>query len=295
MSDARNIFKDPALQQQFMKQGYLKLPLFTPEMLEQLRQEYHNIPFDDGGKQFHSTMMVDNADYRKQVDDLIKKAFQPVVDELLVDYSILFANYIIKQSGPDTEVPIHLDWAYLDEDKYSSINIWCPLIATNNENGALHVLPGSQKLQTPDRYTPFHPLPFEDLFDDIKAASVQVTTQLGEAIIYSSSLLHWSPPNRSGKVREAIGLVTAPQEAQTLHLFRPSMDEDKLEVYKADAAFFHHFIIGEQPKGELLETRKVDTACFTREDLYKLTGKPLAKDDGLWSKIKKLWTQETPA
>ena len=134
------------------------------------------------------------------------------------------------------------------------------------------MLPGSHRLITPVRYTPYFSYAYEPFFNQIKEYSKPVIAQAGEAVIYNSRLIHYSPPNLSGKTREAVGMVTVPAEAKPIHLFRPDVESEEIEVFEVNESFFHDFKIGERPRSTMSSKISLDTACFTLEDLKKQYG-----------------------
>jgi ectoine hydroxylase-related dioxygenase (phytanoyl-CoA dioxygenase family) len=90
------------------------------------------------------TFIDKNIAYKQAVFDSITEYFKPHVEKWLSDYRPIIANYIRKkvQGG---EVPLHQNWAFADEKKYTTVSIWCPLVDSTIENGTLQVVPGILK------------------------------------------------------------------------------------------------------------------------------------------------------
>jgi ectoine hydroxylase-related dioxygenase (phytanoyl-CoA dioxygenase family) len=78
------------------------------------------------------------------VFDIIVKQFEQEYNNVLADYKPIIANFIRKKTDGG-EVPLHQNWAFVEETKYTSVSIWCPLVDSTVENGTLQVVPGSHK------------------------------------------------------------------------------------------------------------------------------------------------------
>lgn len=94
-------------------------------------------------------------------------------------------------------VPAHQDWASM-EGSQDSVVIWIPLCDVPKNLGALEVVPGSHKdgLIT-DRYE--HGFGLVDRYGDEDFVSVE--TEAGDALIFSSYLVHRSGKNVTDRVR----------------------------------------------------------------------------------------------
>ena len=282
----RDIFNDISLQQAYEVNGFVKVAFLSAGEVDALISAYSDLQADHQGLKFHSTMHHDDLEYRKKVDQAIRKIVAPHVQRILKEYRVLFANYIVKEPGEQSVVGVHQDWNYLDEGKYSSMNIWCPLVDTTPQNGQLHVLKGSHNLPSPIRYTPYRMPEYAGYFDTIKAHSETLVLKAGEAVVYNSGLLHWSPPNLSDQVRPAIGFVNIPQEAQSLHYFRHAEKEDQLEVLEVAEEFYFTVKLGEFPQGYTSRGFiPYDGTTFSEADIFTLPGVRKPKENGFFKRI----------
>ncbi|MCP4121537.1 MAG: phytanoyl-CoA dioxygenase family protein [Bacteroidetes bacterium] len=268
----RQIFRNNDIQKAVEEDGFTTMPFLDKDEVNYLVELYYKLGtpgLEEFG--FHATMSSPDSLYRKKVDEGIKKIVTPKVEKLFIDYKPLFANYIIKEPNKDNECPIHQDWSYLDETQSTSINIWCPLVDTNKYNGAMQGLRGSHKLKTPVRFTPHIKPDWTRHNHLIKVKLEPLYLNAGEALIYNSRVIHYTPDNITDKARLAFGFVNIPVEAQSIHYFWNAKNEDKLEMFKAEGDFFYELTMGERPDEEnYLGEMDFDKDYFTREELLEL-------------------------
>ena len=153
----RRVLNDDTLEKQFQKDGYVQIPFISTEEVEGLKKKFFDLLPKSGGNitasdiggdsrlvTYDFTFIDKNIEYKQEVYDVITEYFKPHVKKWLADYRPIIANYIRKQHQ-DGEVPLHENWAFVDERKYTSVSIWCPLVDSFEENGTLQVVPGSHK------------------------------------------------------------------------------------------------------------------------------------------------------
>jgi len=271
----RGILLDKRKEKILKRDGFITMPFLSPTQISSLRKALDRLNRDSEGMQFHSTMHHKDAIYREKVDLIIKEILTKNIANTLENYRVLFANFIVKEPGERSEVGIHQDWSYLDEEQFESVNIWCPLINTHKTNGALHVLKRSHILETSIRFTPYMMPPYEHLYPLIRDNSERLDLRAGEAILYFSRLIHFSNSNQSNQSRPAIGLVSIPQEAQALHYYRDMEKEpNRLQVIAVDSHFFYTIAINEQPNaGKKLTSIPYREKSFSKKDVTKLKRK----------------------
>ena len=130
-----SVFRDPLLQQQFDKQGYVLVSsLINGGDIEELKGLFTKFR-EECNSNFHTTHFSTNVEYKKQVHDVIASVVGLKASPLLNDFIPLFGNFMIKNPDPENFMPLHADWTYVDESKFSSVAIWVPLVNVDAENG----------------------------------------------------------------------------------------------------------------------------------------------------------------
>lgn len=249
----RKVLKDDSLNEQFEKDGYVVIPFLKPEEVAELRQLYFDtlpnsggiIQSDDIGLKdaisYDFTFIDKNIDYKRQVFDIITSRFKKQVDVYLDDYKPVIANFIRKKSK-NGEVPLHQNWAFVDERKSTSVSIWCPLVDSNEQNGTLQVVPGTHKRYGEFR-GPMVPWELNDIKEDIiKKYLVPMNIKAGTAVILDDSIVHYSALNLSDELRLAIQLILIPAEEKSIHYhLDPQVNPNKIEVLEVDVDFYMQF------------------------------------------------------
>jgi len=250
----RAVFHSPDLEEKFNKDGFTNVNLLTQEEIEELRNIFEEL--DTEGRK--GTANVDasyklsyfNNDpvYKKKVFNTISSYFQDKLDGILKNYKPLMINIFNKEPGKG-EVPVHQNWTFIDEDKYSSVSVWIPLVDVNRENGTMEVVRGSHKVVSKFR-GPTIPWAFEDIVPLIKTKYMEaINLKAGQASILDDSIIHYTSQNNTQEPRMAIQLIMRPEEATPIHYYRPSEEEDKLEVIEVNSDFYTRFDMNAKPVG----------------------------------------------
>lgn len=225
--------------------GYVAVPFLSASQVSELTEFYWQSPHQEKDRGFHSTMHQNDFDYRKKVFDKLCATVQQNIEAFFPDYRILIANFLMKDPDAESNVGLHADWSYVDESRFRSVNVWCPLVDTDKSNGRLWVCPETTMLSGSFRGTPFRPYGHEYAARHMNN-SVGLDVPKGTAVIYDSAMLHYSGPNYSGEPRLAIAMVLVPEQAQPIHCFT---NEGKIRVYDVDTEFFLRHRIGAAPSG----------------------------------------------
>lgn len=231
---------------QLPSDGYRVVSFLSEMSVKKIAAYYLNNQHVNQQRGFHSTMHQQDTEYRKKVLDILTIETKEAVRSLLPNYDLLLANYVVKNPGMNSDVGLHADWNYVDEHKHRSINIWCPLVDTNEDNGRLNVCPETHVNPESYRGTPFEPFNDESV-KEYTSSSVGLNLKAGDAVLYDSSLVHFSDNNRTNEQRLAIALVMIPEGAQAIHCYH---DRKELCVFNVDKTFFLTHEIGMRPSGK---------------------------------------------
>ena len=120
---------------------------------------------------------------KETVDAQLKRILTKALEEHLIDCKPVFANFMVKNPGDNSQLIPHQDWNFVDETKYDSVTVWCPLVAVNEVNGNLQVVPRSHRLNNLIRGR-FFDAPFHHLFEEVVYDKlISLPLKAGEAII----------------------------------------------------------------------------------------------------------------
>lgn len=247
--DRRATFLDAGLQRRFEEVGFVVVDLVDPDIVAAIRRRYDRMDHEqresyDWVQGFDTSIYDARPAYRDEVLAVIEDHLAPSLSQVLDAYRIMFANFVVKQPGSEP-VPLHVDWTFLDEDRFSSVTVWCPLVDTTVENGTLGVVSGSHRRI--DFIRAANIPSFERC--ELAVADLQdrpvIPLRAGQAIVLDNRVVHFSPPNRSTEPRVAIGCVAGPVEAD-LHHYWQDQDEALLR-FEIDRSFYLSYVIGNPP------------------------------------------------
>ncbi len=260
------LFNESSFEKAFLENGYVVVPFLSKEKVKALSDFYksHQAAIDG---QFQSTHFSKDREYKKKVHHTILKAAGEEIEKLLIDYRALFCNFMVKKTGGQSMMPLHADWTYVDEEKYVSMGIWCPLTDTNTLNGTLGVIPFSHRFKTNLR-GPQIPSPFHDFNQYIiDRYGKLIPIHAGDAVIYNHRMLHFSPPNLSGDDRIAINIVIAPAGSKVFHYSIHDPNDNLIYSYKAASPeFFLEYDHFEKPDGQTpFDRNKLSLILYTKD------------------------------
>jgi ectoine hydroxylase-related dioxygenase (phytanoyl-CoA dioxygenase family) len=262
------VFRSEGPESEWRRDGFVVVDdAFEPQHLAELQQLVREL-FTGTSEGFHSTLMSHDVEYRRKVFEAVPPYFARLADRLLEDYEPFAASLTVKWPGETSELGCHQDWSMVDEFRFRTVNIWCPLVPTTIENGALRVLPGSHLLLDHLRCSPMNPSSFVSEGTDLPVHELTpVPLELGQAVVFDLGVLHGSGPNLSDEWRPAITIAYKPREAPLLHHYLPTPDSRTAEVYEVDPDFYTEFTIGERPRRPLARTREFYGSVRRKHDL----------------------------
>jgi len=238
---AARIFKDQRHQALFDKQGFIVLPFISADEVKRLNEFFDELhPQPSGG--FVSGSYSGDYAYKKKASDEVVRVFSKHYERLFVNYQPFGAAFLYKLPSQDSELAIHQDWTIVDETKFVALNCWVPLNDIDETNGALHVVPGSHFDSLNVLRAPTLPFFFDGNNEFMIEQSEPMYVKAGEAVILNQSVVHYSPPNRSDKIRKAITAgVKSKGAPMVFHYNDRQKNDGRLEVFEMPEDFLISF------------------------------------------------------
>jgi Phytanoyl-CoA dioxygenase (PhyH) len=286
------VFKDNKLQALFERDGYVKLKLFSLEQIAILRNYYEKVRAEHEAamqnQALYSSVETGNAALLIEIDKLLKETIREQVEATFQNYQMLISNFLVKNSGDDTELMPHQDLTFVNEPNECSFNLWIPLQKTDRQSGQLRVLPGSHRISKTLRVVPEYPRPFLKYLDTIREVFTDLETEVGECVVINHSMWHGSSTNMTGQPRVAIilGMCSAP--ADVYYYYMPNGNQAAIEKYRMKAEDYYYF----KPDGRPAYAEQVETITHAFEPISDKAFKSWIKNDsqlGLLTKAKLLY------
>lgn len=283
------VFRSDELQQSFEKNGYVVVPFYTPEEVQELTALYQRLhPKDEKG--FFPSTFSNDKNYRTVADIEIRRVCERPMQQYLQDIKTMCGCFIVKSPGPESAMCVHQDMTLVDESVYTGINIWVPLIDLTATNGVLQVLPGSHRLYPTYRGSTI-PGFYDEVNEQIKPYLQTVFAKAGEAVIFDQSIIHYSDANLSDNVRIVTNTYFTHKDATFRIAYWNQEMGNKVELFEEDDSFMTDFEqfghnIHDRPKiGKSLGLFDYEFPKITTTELEQRygksqqpsTGKPLLK------------------
>ena len=276
-----SVFNDPILQKQFEQKGYVLLSsLLNTSEVERLLTLFSQFTAE-ANEAFHTTHFSNNLTYKQKVHDTIAALVYPKAAPVLNNFRPVFGNFMIKNPDAERFMPLHADWAYVDESKYTSVAIWIPLIDVDAQNGCLGVVEGSHRVTNAIRGPLIHQSSYQQDKEWVARFGKLIPMNAGNAIIYNHALLHYSPPNKSSVARPALNLSMVPQNVPLLHYCKPEGVVD-IELYQVpDNSFYMHYNNFQRPDtGKLINTLPIGSVKVIDERMENF-----GKSNGIFNRL----------
>jgi hypothetical protein len=216
----RNTFLNQAYQSEFDNKGVLIIKNYlNQDDLENLYKVYEELE----SKQVDN-FFVSNWNKNKNISKIhfkIYKILSQNVNNYLLNYKPVLGGFAVKKQTKDnlSEMGIHQDWSFVNEEKYTPLSIWVPLCDVNIVNGCMSFSEGSHKVFKNIRgFNIKSQIDFVQ--EQIKNSLTDYAIKAGDAIVLNSRIAHYSRPNNSNSDRIAAMLAMVPAEATLKHYAR---------------------------------------------------------------------------
>ena len=246
----RRIFYNEALNESFLKDGYVVVPFFEERDIQKAIEIFDEYSLKSDNA-FYLSIWNNDVPSRQAVHSLMMPMIQEKANSLIADYKFLISCFAVKINQAASAWGLHQDDSFTDESQYESLSIWIALSDIDEKNGAMRVLEGSQKVYVGPRAPTIQKLFSPDdaaLQGQMKALPMKA----GEAVIFNHRVLHDSGENTSGSPRLASVSVMIPAEAPVLFYYNKGGDVDTIQLVDD---YYLKFKLGERPEGSITDTK----------------------------------------
>jgi hypothetical protein len=234
------IFIDANHQSEFNENGFVVLPFYNAEEVQELLALFNRL-HPDGVTGFYTTTFMEDVDFRNEIDQAIQRIGMRSINRYFKDYKLYCGSFIVKAPGPKSELILHQDMSLVDEQKFTGTNIWSPLVDLTPENGAIEVLKKSHRI-----FQTYRGASLPDIYDGcvelVKSYMEPMHLQAGEALIFDQSMIHYSPPNLSQHLRPTVNTFITHRDAKIQIAYRDMENQpDKVELFAQADNFMTNF------------------------------------------------------
>lgn len=237
----KSILQDIQSQNSLDKDGFFKFKLFSNGELDELKalmSEFH--PEINELKHFSSSTYLHDFKRKEEISNKISEVLSESIAKIFTDYRLMGASFLLKGTGPNSEMPLHQDWTIVDESSYYALNLWIPLTDTTEENGTIEVLPGSHLFNESLR-APSLPFYFAGYEEKIKNELVSISAKENEAVILNQAVIHYSKPNMTETPRPAITAGIISKEAPLIFHYWDGNKNGTIEKFSQEDSFLLEF------------------------------------------------------
>lgn len=224
------VFNDDGLNKTLKEHGIVKIKLngFNSDNIQSfIKQNVKGYP-EQFESNFYGSFLSPDLELKQEVHQGLSKLIDPILEPILFNQQTLSYFFIVKGKGGDSIVNLHQDWSIVDERKYRGLTLWIPLINSTSQNGTLHVIKGSHLFplnirggSIPSKYD-------TNLPKEVLRLLEPINVNMGEALIFDSRLLHYSPPNHSNTSRTSIISNIIPNQAETMCFTQEEVRSEKV-------------------------------------------------------------------
>lgn len=278
------ILRKDEYEERFLRDGYTKMEFLNTEERNALLQLYDNLkndlPFHNG---IHISVEMCGSSQGNRIRQSISEIITTALDRCFIDYKVFLGSFIIKKGAEErSEIGIHQDWIFVDEQKgYHSATLWMALDDVPVKRGGIGFIPGSHKDFNPIRFTPMqvYQSPFEPIKEDLVPLLRMEALKAGEAILWDHRVLHGSVPNSCDENRLVASIAITHEAAPMQMMYQLPNDNERIGIFPIDVQFMNaynsHRIYEDYTKGEMLggiRPRKLlrKPSMLTPEELQEL-------------------------
>jgi ectoine hydroxylase-related dioxygenase (phytanoyl-CoA dioxygenase family) len=235
-----------SVQKEYLINGYVIIKNIASDIeLGIIEDSYKYI--QESTEQFENDFIT-SPNYGKRIqtniqDQLanVNMTILPKIFNLDKCYNNFFSILVIKNKLRTKFLSAHQDISFVDEIIGCTTFLWIPIEDICEENGAITVLPKSHlwaRWQKTHNRT-ISPLLRNNQFIMSKMKSLNM--KRGDILIFDSSLIHGSFPNKSNKIRIAMNTAVCSNNTELVHYQNEYYNKSIVNKYFVDEYFWKEF------------------------------------------------------
>lgn len=249
--------KSDLLQKEFEEDGAVVIPNFiNPNKLVEIQRLYEEYGVKDLST-IHSNILDGKPEFNHKLKYACKALFKESIDSNFENHYVSGGAFLLKGTGESSVSSLHQDWTLVDETKYTSASIFCPVEDVTLENGCLQILKGSHRWFYNVARSINMPSVFIE-FSQIRTGLKPLPVKAGDAVLFDHKVFHGSLQNHTNKIRVAVAVGVNTKGAELFHLIRKGKKVIKIEANDE----FGQFGIAKLFNNEEYEYEKIEELDF---------------------------------
>ncbi len=226
----QTVIRNAEITSQLNENGYCIVDFLSATQLQSLR---------DVNEKFCKTKDAENGAFlgviSKNIHDALHDILTASLNKWFHDFKEINA-FVIKTPGKSSFVPIHQDVTAIDEEKYSTTNVWIPLQSIDEKNGVMYIVPRSHHIFFPYRCATIDPLT-KNIEHVLQPYFIPIYLKAGQALFFDTRMFHYSLPNLSDQNRVVTVCRVFPKEADMVAYFKEPGSDSKIEMWRCPDDF----------------------------------------------------------
>lgn len=198
------------------------------QLVTQLYDKYKS------GNFFYSLLSLPVAE-SQAISAKITALFSNYLTDALPGYRFITGSFLSKPSNTHSELYLHQDWSYTDENIFLPVTCWLPLCKTDSNSGGMFVIEESHNIDRNICSNSYETLRI--MSDTIEPRLIKhINTSLADILLFHPKTWHGSHPNNSSFDRIVLTCMALPVNAPLLYYHRISNHQCRIhKLY--DGAF----------------------------------------------------------
>lgn len=211
----RRVFRDPALQEEFEREGFVMVDALSPAEAASMRDEAlalvdPALPINDPQQALYGTLF--DEERRCAGEELADRALGGLIDALLDEFRYE-GGFLVGKPGGSGRLDLHQHQPVTSDIYQPTVHAWLTLDDCGAESGGLRVVRGSHALtrHVQSFESPAYFRSFASTLEESYAEPLAM--RAGQAVIFERSLIHGSERNCSEQPRLRLLGTAIPAES----------------------------------------------------------------------------------